>query len=158
MVKPDNVADLVAAYDLVADCTDNFTARYLISDACFHAERPLVSGAVGQFDGTLTVLKPYLKDADGTPNPTYRCLFPEPPPDGLLPSCAEAGILGALTGVVGTLMAMEAIKEIVGFGDGLVGRLLMYDALAVRFETIDYRWDETNPLSGTAAVAAATGG
>ena len=86
--------------------------------------------------------------ADGKPNPTYRCLFPEPPPPGTVPACAEAGILGALTGVLGSLMALEVIREIVGFGEGLVGRLLMIDARAMRFETLTYAWDPANPLSG----------
>ena len=87
---------------------------------------------------------------DGMPNPTYRCLFPEAPPDGLLPTCAQAGILGALTGVIGSLQALEVIKEIVGIGNGLVGRLLLYDARATRFETIEYRWSPSNPLTGIA--------
>ncbi|MBV8790674.1 MAG: ThiF family adenylyltransferase, partial [Pseudolabrys sp.] len=86
--------------------------------------------------------------ADGTPNPTYRCLFPDAPPPGTVPACAEAGILGALPGIVGSMMAFEAIREIVGFGTGLVGRLLMIDARDMRFETLNYRWDENNPLSG----------
>ena len=86
--------------------------------------------------------------ADGKPNPTYRCLFPEPPPPGTVPACAEAGILGALAGVVGSMMALEVIREIVGFGEGLVGRLLMLDARAMRFETLRYAWDAANPLSG----------
>ncbi|HET7717048.1 MAG TPA: molybdopterin-synthase adenylyltransferase MoeB [Bauldia sp.] len=149
-----NAAALVAAYDLVVDGTDNFATRYVVSDACFHARKPLVTAAVGQFDGSITTLKPYLRGADGTPNPTYRCLFPEAPPDGLLPACAEAGILGALVGVIGSLLAIEAIKEIVGIGDSLVGRLLLYDARAARFETIRYAWDPANPLNGTARAAA----
>ncbi len=148
----DNAAVLIDAYDVVADGSDNFATRYTVSDACFFAEKPLVTAAVGQFDGSLTTLKPHERGADGTPNPTYRCLFPEPPPDGLLPTCAEAGILGALTGVIGSLQALEIIKEIVGIGSGLVGRLLLYDARDVRFETIDYRWDPANPLNGRAAA------
>ena len=86
--------------------------------------------------------------ADGTRNPTYRCLFPEPPPAGTVPACAEAGILGALPGVLGSLMALEVIREIVGFGEGLVGRLLMVDARSMRFETLSYAWDPDNPLTG----------
>ena len=149
----DNAAALVGQYDLVADGSDNFATRYAVSDACFHARKPLVTAAVGQFDGSLTTLKPFAAGEDGTPNPTYRCLFPEAPPDGLLPTCAQAGILGALTGVIGSLQALEVIKEIVGIGTGLVGRLLLYDARAARFETIEYRWDPANPLSGIAAAA-----
>jgi molybdopterin/thiamine biosynthesis adenylyltransferase len=148
----ENAGQLVAAYDIVADGSDNFATRYAVSDACFHAARPLVTAAVGRFDGSLTTLKPYANGPDGLPNPTYRCLFPEPPPAGLLPSCAEAGILGALTGVVGSLQALEVVKEIVGIGEGLVGRLLLYDARAARFETIFYRWDASNPLTGRAAA------
>jgi len=149
----DNAAALVGQYDLVADGSDNFATRYAVSDACFHARKPLVTAAVGQFDGSLTTLKPFAAGEDGTPNPTYRCLFPEAPPDGLLPTCAQAGILGALTGVIGSLQALEVIKEIVGIGTGLVGRLLLYDARAARFETIEYRWDPANPLTGIATAA-----
>ena len=101
--------------------------------------RPLVHAAVGRFDGSVTVLKPFETGADGRRNPSYRDLFPEPPPAGLVPSCAEAGILGALTGVIGTLQALEVIKLIAGIGEPLVGRLLLYDALAARFDTIFYK-------------------
>ena len=138
----------IAGYDLVADGSDNFATRYLVSDACFLARKPLVTAAVGTFDGTLTTIRAHERNADGKPNPTYRCLFPEPPPAGAVPACAEAGILGALTGVVGSMMALEVIREIVGFGQGLVGRLLMIDARAMRFETLNYAWDPGNPLSG----------
>jgi molybdopterin/thiamine biosynthesis adenylyltransferase len=144
----ENALDLIGRYDLVADGSDNFATRYLVSDACYFARRPLVTAAVGTFDGTLTTLRAHERGADGRPNPTYRCLFPEPPPEGTVPACAEAGILGALTGVVGSLMAMEVIREIVGFGQGLVGRVLMFDARAMRFATLDYAWDPQNPLSG----------
>jgi adenylyltransferase/sulfurtransferase len=143
-----NALDLVTRYDIVTDGSDNFAARYLISDACYLAQRPLVTAAVGPFDGTLTTLRPHERGADGKPNPSYRCLFPESPPPGTVPACAEAGILGALPGVLGSLMAFETIREIVKFGDGLVGRLLMIDALAMRFETLSYTWDPANPLSG----------
>jgi adenylyltransferase/sulfurtransferase len=149
----ENVAAVVAGYDIVADCSDNFATRYLVSDACFHGRKPLVMAAVGQFDGSLTTLKPYLRRSDGELNPTYRCLFPEAPPAGLLPTCAEAGILGALVGVVGSLQALELVKEIAGVGSGLVGRLLLYDARDVRFETVDYRWDPHNPLTGGVPAA-----
>jgi len=144
----DNALDLVGRYDVVADGSDNFATRYLVSDACYFAKKPLVTAAVGIFDGTLTTVRAHERAADGTPNPSYRCLFPEPPPPGSVPACAEAGILGALTGVLGSLMALEVIREIVGFGVGLVGRLLMVDARAMRFETLEYRWDPANPLSG----------
>jgi molybdopterin-synthase adenylyltransferase len=147
-IGPANALELVGSYDIVADGSDNFTTRYLVSDACFLAKKPLVTAAVGTFDGTLTTLRPHERAPNGRPNPTYRCLFPEPPPPGTIPLCAEAGILGALTGVLGSLMALEVIREIVGFGEGLVGRLLMFDARAMRFETLSYGWDSTNPLSG----------
>ncbi|MGI6854094.1 molybdopterin-synthase adenylyltransferase MoeB [Mesorhizobium sp. 1B3] len=134
-----NVGALVAAYDLVVDGSDNFETRYAVADACAKEKRPLVHAAVGRFDGSLTVLKPYEQDSGGQPNPSYRDLFPEPPPAGLVPSCAEAGVLGALTGVMGTLQAMEAIKLIAGIGEPLVGRLLLYDALAARFDIVRYK-------------------
>ena len=144
----ENAGELIGGYDLVVDCSDNFTTRYFVSDACFFAKKPLVTAAVGQFDGSLTTLKPHEQRADGGPNPTYRCLFPEPPPEGLLPTCAQAGILGALVGVIGALQGLEVIKEIVGVGEGHVGRLLLYDARDTRFETIEYRWNPANPLNG----------
>jgi len=147
-LAPANALELIGGYDIVADGSDNFATRYLVSDACFFAKKPLVTAAVGIFDGTLTTLRPHERKADGTLNPTYRCLFPAPPPPGSVPACAEAGILGALTGVLGSLMALEVIREIVGFGEGLVGRLLMIDARAMRFETLQYDWDPGNPLSG----------
>ncbi|RLP27940.1 molybdopterin-synthase adenylyltransferase MoeB [Mesorhizobium sp. YM1C-6-2] len=134
-----NAAALVAQYDLVADGSDNFETRYAIADACAAESRPLVHATVGRFDGQITVLKPYETGADGRPNPSYRDLYPEPPPAGLVPSCSEAGILGALTGVVGTMQALEAIKLITDIGEPLVGRLLLYDALAARFDTIRYK-------------------
>jgi adenylyltransferase/sulfurtransferase len=148
-----NARSIVRRFDVVLDGSDNFATRYALCDACFYERRPLVSAALGEFDGTLTTLKPYQNGADGKPNPTYRCLFPDPPEPGTIPTCAEAGVLGALGGVLGSLMALEAIREIVGgFGDGdegLVGRLLMIDARAMRFETLRYAWDPDNPLSGT---------
>ena len=105
---------------------------------------------MGTFDGTLTTIRAHEQGADGRPNPTYRCLFPEPPPPGTVPACAEAGILGAMAGVLGSLAALEVIREIVGFGEGLVGRLLMIDTRSMRFETLRYAWDPANPLSGEA--------
>src|SRR5215510_10367757 len=120
-----NAIDLISRYDIV-------------SDACYFAKKPLVTAAVGTFDGTLTSIRAHETRADGIRNPTYRCLFPEPPPEGSIPACAEAGILGALPGVLGSLMALEVIREIVGFGEGLVGRLLMIDARSMRFETLSY--------------------
>lgn len=146
----ENAADLIARYDVVADGSDNFATRYGVSDACYHARRPLVTAALGRFDGTLTTIRAHETGSDGRPNPTYRCLFPSPPPPGTVPPCAEAGVLGALAGVMGSLMAMEVIRAVTGFGEPLVGRLLMVDARSMRFETLHYGWDSDNPLSGTA--------
>ena len=143
-----NALALLADYDVIADGSDNFATRYLVSDACYLARKPLVTGALGVFDGTLTTIRAHEKNAQGELNPTYRCLFPEPPPPGTVPTCAEAGVLGALAGVVGSLMALEVIRAVVGFGDSLVGRLLMIDARAMRFETLDYQRDPSNPLNG----------
>ena len=147
-LEPQNARALVSRYDVVADGSDNFATRYLVSDACFFEKRPLVSAAVGGFDAQMTTLRPYEKGADGRQNPSYRCLFPDPPAPGTVPACEEAGVLGALTGVVGALMALEVIREIVGFGEGLVGRLLLFDARAMRFETVRYSQDPDNPLWG----------
>jgi adenylyltransferase/sulfurtransferase len=144
----DNALALIGGYDIVADGSDNFATRYLVSDACYFAKKPLITAALGTFDGTLTTIRAFEGGADGKPNPSYRCLFPEPPPPGSVPACAEAGVLGALAGVVGSMMALEVIREIVGFGEGLVGRLLMIDARAMRFETLRYTWDAANPLNG----------
>jgi adenylyltransferase/sulfurtransferase len=147
-----NAREIIDGYDIVCDGADNFETRYLVSDACYFAKKVLVTGAVGMFDGTLTTLRAHERNKDGAMNPSYRCLFPEPPPAGTVPACAEAGILGALTGVMGSLMALEVIREIVGFGEGLVGRLLMIDARAMRFETLSYSYDPQNLLSGEKPV------
>jgi molybdopterin-synthase adenylyltransferase len=146
-----NADTLVGRYDIIADGCDNFATRYAVSDACFRAAKPLVTGALGVFDASLTTIRAHERGPDGQPNPTYRCLFPTPPPPDAIPTCAEAGVLGALAGVLGSLMAIEVLREIVGFGQGLVGRLLMIDARSMRFETLDYGWDEDNPLSGRKA-------
>jgi len=145
-----NARDILRRYDVIADGSDNFATRYTVSDACFYEHKPLVTAALGPFDGALTTIRAHETGPDGRPNPPYRCLFPAPPPPGAVPACAEAGVLGALAGVMGSLMALEVIREIVGFGEGLVGRLLMVDARAMRFETLRYGWDEANPLNGTA--------
>jgi molybdopterin/thiamine biosynthesis adenylyltransferase len=143
-----NALDLIGRYDIIADGSDNFATRYLVSDACYFAKKPLVTAAIGIFDGTLTTIRAHERGKDGTLNPTYRCLFPESPPPGTVPACAEAGVLGALAGIIGSMAALEVIREIVGFGEGLVGRLVMVDARAMRFETLRYAWDPENPLSG----------
>lgn len=134
-----NAGELVAAYDVVVDGTDNLAVRYAMADACAAAKRPLVAAAIGRFDGSVTVLKPYEAGPDGTRNPGFRDLYPQEPPAGMVPSCAEAGVVGALTGVIGSLQALETIKLITGTGEPLVGRLLLYDGLGARFETVRYR-------------------
>ncbi|WP_319533298.1 molybdopterin-synthase adenylyltransferase MoeB [uncultured Cohaesibacter sp.] len=134
-----NGAAIIARYDLVIDGSDNFDTRYGVADLCEEAGKPLITAAVGLFDGSITTLKPYESNEKGRANPRYRDLFPKKPEPGTIPSCAEAGVLGALTGVIGSMQAVEAIKEIVGLGEGLVGRLLLYDARSARFETIRYR-------------------
>jgi molybdopterin-synthase adenylyltransferase len=150
-IGPGNALEIVAKYDLVVDGSDNFPTRYLLSDACFLAAKTLVTGAVGQFDGQVATFKPHERRSDGTPHPTYRCLFPEEPPPGLLPSCEEAGILGALTGIVGSFQAIEVLKELIGIGESLAGKLLMYDALAARTYISEIKWDPKNPLNGKGA-------
>jgi molybdopterin-synthase adenylyltransferase len=147
-IDKSNAESVIRDYDVVLDGSDNFETRYTVSDACFYAERPLIMGAVGSFDASVTTLRPYEKSPEGVPYPTYRCLFPEPPAPGDVPACAEAGVLGALTGVVGSIMALEAIRIGVGFGDPLVGRILLIDGRDIRFETVTYAWDPNNPLNG----------
>jgi molybdopterin/thiamine biosynthesis adenylyltransferase len=130
----ENARDVIKDYDVVADGSDNFATRYLTADICAELKVPLVTAAVGRFDGSVTVLEPYEGD-----NPSYRDVFPVPPPDGLLPTCAEAGILGALTGVIGSIQALEVLKLVAGIGEPLIGRLLLYDGLAQRFDEIRYK-------------------
>jgi adenylyltransferase/sulfurtransferase len=153
-LSADNALELIGGYDLVLDGSDNFATRYLVSDACFLAAKPLITAALGQFDGSLTTIRAHERNDKGEFNPTYRCLFPEAPPPGTVPACAEAGVLGALAGVLGSMMAMEAIREIIGFGEGLVGRLVMLDARSMRFETLRYNRDPANPLNGDGTVIA----
>jgi molybdopterin-synthase adenylyltransferase len=143
-----NALSILARYDIVADGSDNFPTRYLVSDACYLVGRPLVFAAVGPADGYLTTLKPHEKNADGQPFPSYRCIFPAAPPPGTIANCAEVGVLGATVGVIGTLQATEVLKEILGIGESLAGRLLLYDALGARFTEIKIAWDADNPLSG----------
>lgn len=133
-LSADNAAALISGYSLVADGSDNFSTRYIVADTCAELKVPLVTAAVGRFDGSVTVLKPFEAE-----NPSYRDLFPNPPPEGLLPTCAEAGILGALTGVIGSIQALEVLKLAAGVGEPLVGRLLLYDALTQRFDEIRYK-------------------
>ncbi|RUP08958.1 HesA/MoeB/ThiF family protein [Hyphomicrobium sp.] len=143
-----NALDIISRYDIVADGSDNFATRYLVSDACYFAKRPLAYAALGSFDGYISLFKPHEKDGEGNPYPTLRCVFPEAPPAGLVANCEEVGVLGPVAGVVGTLQATEVVKEILGLGESLAGRLLIYDALATRFEVVTISWDPDNPLSG----------
>jgi molybdopterin/thiamine biosynthesis adenylyltransferase len=139
-----NALDLIGQYDIVCDGSDNFATRFLVADACVLARRTLVSAAVLRFDGQLSTFKPHAQ-ANG---PCYRCLHPAPPPPGLIPSCSEAGILGAVTGVMGSLQATEVLKEVMGIGEGLSGRLLIWDALAARVRTITLPRDPACALCG----------
>jgi molybdopterin-synthase adenylyltransferase len=148
-LTPDNALSVISKFDIVADGSDNFATRYLVADACYFAKKTLIYAALGSLDGYVSVFKPHETKADGTPYPTLRCLFPEAPPAGLVANCSEVGVLGPVAGVIGTLQATEAIKEILSLGDTLAGRLMIYDALASRFDTIEVSWDPMNPLSGT---------
>ncbi len=144
----DNAMHLLENYDIVADGCDNFATRFLVNDACFFAKKPLVSAAVAQFEGQIATYKAYEKDANGNPNPSYRCLLAKAPPPGAVPSCEEAGVLGVLTGIIGTMQALEVIKEILGIGESLVGKLLIYDALNAEATKISIPWNPDNPLNG----------
>jgi adenylyltransferase/sulfurtransferase len=137
-----NALDLVAAYDIVVDGSDNFPTRYLVNDACVLAGRPNAYGSIARFEGQASVFA-----APG--GPCYRCLHPEPPPPGLIPSCAEGGVLGVLPGIIGTIQATETVKLILGIGEPLVGRFLVYDALGMRFRIIRLPKDSDCPICGT---------
>jgi adenylyltransferase/sulfurtransferase len=140
--------ELIPRYDIVCDGTDNFATRFLLGDACHLLGRPLVSAAVLRFEGQLSVFQGHR----GAPHPCHRCLHPEPPPEGLVPTCSEAGVLGAVTGVMGTLQATEVLKLILGIGETLSGRLLLWDALDARFRTVKLRRDPACALCGEAAT------
>ena len=143
-----NVLDLIEPYDIVADGSDNFTTRFLVNDACYLAKKTLVSAAILRFDGQIATYKAHVTDNDGGHGPCYRCLFREAPPDGQIPTCAEAGVLGALCGTVGSLQATEIIKEIIGSGDSLSGNLVIYEALSTSFRKIKVKADPGCPLCG----------
>jgi adenylyltransferase/sulfurtransferase len=142
-----NAIALFSGYDLVADGSDNFETRFLVNDACYLARVPLVSAAIGQFEGQLSTYRAFEGD-----NPCYRCVFPERPPPGTVPSCAEAGVIGALAGVMGSLQAVEVIKEITGIGRSMTGRLTIYDALDARFRTLTLKRDPRCALCGEHAT------
>ncbi|HCP01528.1 MAG: adenylyltransferase [Alphaproteobacteria bacterium] len=128
-----NAADIVAGYDLVADGSDNFETRYLLNDLCYKTATPLVAAAMLRFEGQLFTFR----RNNNMPTACYRCIFPNPPPEGLVPRCEEAGILGALAGVMGSLQTTEVLKELLGLGESLAGRMLIYDALNTGFHTIN---------------------
>ena len=144
----DNALEILAGYDLVADGSDNFATRFLLNDACYFAKVPLVSAALLRFDGQISTFKAHL----GGDHPCYRCLFPTPPPPDLIPRCEEAGIFGAVAGMVGALQAVEVLKELLGLGESLSGHLLVYDGLATTFRKIRLRRDPTCPLCGPQAT------
>jgi molybdopterin/thiamine biosynthesis adenylyltransferase len=137
----DNILDIIDGYDLIVDGTDNFPTRYLVNDASLLKRIPVVHGSIFRFEGQVTVFNPYV-------GPCYRCLLPEPPPPELAPSCSEAGVLGVLPGIVGSLQAVEAIKLLLGIGETLQGRLLAYDALEESFRTFKVRRDPQCPACG----------
>lgn len=141
-----NAAELVGAYDIVADGSDNFATRYLLNDICYRLHKPLIGAALSPFDGQLSTFKAYL----GPPHPCYRCLFREAPPPDAVPRCETAGILGAIAGVMGTLQATEVLKELLGIGDSLSGTLLVYDALRTGFHSIKLPRDPNCPTCGQA--------
>jgi molybdopterin-synthase adenylyltransferase len=147
-ITPENALDLMAQYDIVADGCDNFPTRFMVSDGCFFAKKTLVSAAVGQFDGQISTYKPHLNSETGEPFPTYRCFVGDLPPRGSFPACEEAGVMGALPGIIGSMQAMEVIKELLGIGESLAGRILMYDALWSRFFETKLAWNPENPLNG----------
>ena len=138
-----NALALVADYDLVADGSDNFATRYLVNDACFFAGRPLVTAAIDRFDGQLATFRAY-----GPDQPCYRCIFGQPPPDDMAPNCARDGILGALAGTMGSLQAVEVLKELLGIGESLAGSLLLYDALSLTFRRMRVPRDPACALCG----------
>ncbi len=152
-LDPDNTAAVVEGYDLVADGTDNFDSRDAVHGACLRLGTPLVSAAVQGLEGQLTTFKAYL----GAPHPCYRCLFPVPPPPDLIPTCAQGGVLGPAVGVIGSLAAVEVVKEILGLGDSLSGTLLLYDALGTRFRNIRIARLPDCPVCGGGAAGGGNG-
>jgi molybdopterin-synthase adenylyltransferase len=141
-LNAENIMRILAEYDLVLDGSDNFSTRFLVNDACYFAKKTLISGSIFRFEGQLTTIKPH----EGYP--CYRCLYPEPPPAGLVPNCQEAGVLGVLAGTIGVLQASEAIKEILGIGETLADRLLIYDALEMKFRRLSRPKAPDCPLCG----------
>jgi sulfur-carrier protein adenylyltransferase/sulfurtransferase len=142
LLSSDNAFDVLGPYDVVVDGTDNFPVRYLVNDAVQMLGKPLVYGSIYQWEGQASVFLP------GQETPCYRCLFPEPPPPGTVPSCAEGGVFGVLPGIIGSVQAVEAIKLVLGVGETLAGKLLLYDALRNDFTTVKLRWDPDCPVCG----------
>jgi len=137
----ENVADLVSNYDVIVGGVDNFPARYLLNDACVMARKPLVEAGILKYDGMIMTIKPY-------EGPCYRCIFPEPPPPGTVPTCSEAGILGALAGVMGSMQAFEALKLLLNIGEPLVGQMLMFEGLKGQFRTVEWDRNPKCPVCG----------
>ncbi len=149
IINASNVLDLVARYDIVIDGTDNFPTRYCVGDACVILKKPNIYGSIFRFEGMVTVFAPELKNPNTQENgPCYRCLYPEPPDPGSVPSCAEGGVVGVLPGIIGTLQANEVIKLILGIGKPLIGRLVTFDALDMEFRTFKTRRDPACPVCG----------
>ncbi len=142
-VTNDNIDTFLPDYDVILDGSDNFSTRFLVNDACYFAKKTLISGSIFRFEGQLTTIKPHAG------YPCYRCLYPEPPPAGLVPNCQEAGVLGVLAGTIGVLQAGEAIKEIIGIGETLADKLLIYDALDMKFRKVSRPKDPACPLCGS---------
>ncbi len=157
-INPDNALDLISDYDIVADGSDNFATRFLVNDACYLAKKTLVSAAILRFDAQLYTFKAFEAFKDGEKGegprdghgPCYRCIFPEPPPEGQIPTCAEAGVLGALCGMAGSLQATEVLKELLRLGESLSGSLIVYDGLGATFRKISVKPDPGCPLCGDA--------
>src|SRR6266550_4095818 len=149
IVNSSNVLDLIKDYDIVIDGTDNFPTRYCVGDACVMAKKPNVYGSIFRFEGMVTVFAPHLKDPDtGERGPCYRCMFPEPPDPGSVPSCAEGGVLGVLPGIIGTLQANEVIKLILGTGKPSIGKLTYFDAMDMEFRQFKLKRDASCPVCG----------
>jgi molybdopterin/thiamine biosynthesis adenylyltransferase/rhodanese-related sulfurtransferase len=140
--RSENAKELVQSYDVIVDGTDNFPTRYLSNDVCVLTKKPNIYGSIFRFEGQCTVFAPHLG------GPCYRCMFPEPPPPGMVPSCAEGGVLGVLPGIIGVMQAIEAIKLIIGIGEPLIGRLVSFDALKMRYKEFKIRRDPNCPICG----------
>jgi adenylyltransferase/sulfurtransferase len=148
-ISSDNALEIIKGYDIVLNGSDNFPTRYLVNDACQFLHKPLVDASIFMFEGQVTVYMPENNAYGYEAGPCYRCLYPDPPPPGEVPSCAEAGVLGVLPGIVGSIQAVEAIKLIIGKGEPLIGRLLMIDTLDMSFRTLNLQRDADCPVCGT---------